>query len=155
MRCCFVPPIYFCGEIWVTGWQAGAGGGFCSLPLQWLTVWGWGAGGVTLFKLDEKQYVKFTHTFLCVCGPQEKGHRGSPKQFGLWLWKASFFLLPTLAPSCRKWLCFMICSDLCYRPSWFPVLVDSAGTRHIVLLPILDIQWTPAACDWFSDQLQL
>lgn len=72
-----------------------------------------------------------------------------PKQFGLWLWKVSFFLLPTLAPSCTKWLCFMICSDLCYQPSWCPVLIDSAGTRRIVLLPILDIQWTPAACDWF------
>lgn len=68
--CCFLPPIYFCGGIWVTGWQAGLVEGF--VRCRWAD-WQVGGGGVlrsarcvTPFKLDEKQYVNFTHT-IPVC----------------------------------------------------------------------------------------
>lgn len=139
-----------------------AGGGFCSLPLGWLTGGGLGWGGwsarcVTPFKLDEKQYVNFTHTHRsCASVAHNRNDTADTRSSLAFGYKKSpFFMLLMLAPSCRKRLCFMICSDLCYRLCRFSILNDSPGTQCIVLLPILDIQWTPAACDRFSERLQL
>lgn len=118
----------------------------------------WGVGSarcVTPFKLDEKQYVNFTHTIPVRLWPTAEMTPWIPEAVWPLVMKSLlFFMLLMLAPSCRKRWCFMICSDLCYHPCRFSILNDSAGTQCIVLLPILFIQWTPAACDWFSDQLQ-
>lgn len=120
----------------------------------------WGVGGccgvlgVSLRLSWMKSNMWTSHTpFLCVCGPQQKWHRGSPKLFGLWLWKVSFFYVAYVSPFVQETIVFY---DLLwpYHPSRFSILNDSAGTQCIVLLPILVIQCTPAACDWFSDQLQ-
>lgn len=136
-----------------------AGGGFCSLPLGWLTGGGLGGGArcVTPFKLDEKQYVNFTHTpFPVRLWPTtEMTPRIPGAVWPLVIKKSPFFMLLILAASCWKRWCFMICSDLCYRPCRFSILSDSPGTQCIVLLPILDTQWTPAACDRSSERLQL
>ncbi len=151
VQCCFLPPIYFCGGIWVTGWQAGADGGFCSLPLRWLT-----GGGVSLRLSWMKSNMWTSRTHSCASVAHSRNDTVDPKAVWPLVMKSLLFLLPTFAPSCtKKRLRFMIYSDLCHQPSCFPILIDSAGTRCIVLLLILDIQWTPAARDWFCDQLQL
>ncbi len=94
--------------------------------------------GVSLRLSWMKSNMWTSRTHSCASVAHSRNDTVDPEAVWPLVMKSLLFSVADVGPFVHETIVFMICSDLCHQPSWFPVLIDSAGTRRIVLLPILD-----------------
>ncbi len=85
----------------MTGWQAGAGGGFCSLPLRWLT-----GGGVSLRLSWMKSNMWTSRTHSCASVAHSRNDTVDPEAVWPLVMKSLLFSVADVGPFVHETIVF-------------------------------------------------